>query len=306
MATKIDIVGLDHGYSYTKDNLRNIFKSAYSRTNNTLTDKYKLTVDGEDYYFGSGIPTADTDKSGSMVNEISTLADLCLRGNKESYVVVGLPIAQYLTKKDKFANVIMQYNKLDVIYQNEIFKPNIKDVSVFAQGVGALFNIGLPDGTYISFDIGSYTINVVLVELIKGCPHIKKHDTWFDGIMTLFNKIITDVNLRYDLTLDIEFAESILTSGLTVYGEKQDLGFLKPIMKDYLENILSKFKPNYPYATTLIVLSGGGSNLLGNIFANCFPNSMLLPDAQFANAIGYYNFGLQKYGYLLDGRCINA
>lgn len=303
MATRIDIVGLDHGYSYTKDNLHNIFKSAYSRTNNTLTDKYKITIDGEDYYFGSGVTTSDTDKSDSMVNEICTLATLCLRDSKESYIVVGLPIAQYLTKKDKFNNAILQYNKRDVIYQGESIPINIKDVSVFAQGVGALFNIGLPDGMYISFDIGSYTINVVLVEIIKGCPHIQKYDTWYDGIMTLFNKLITEVNLRYDLTLDVEYAETILTNGLTVYGEKQDLAFLKPIMSGYLDNILSKFKPNYPYATTLIALSGGGTNLLGNIFANCFPNSMALPNPQFANAQGYYNFGLQKYEHLLEGRC---
>lgn len=297
-----DIIGQDYGYSYFKDNNRNIFKASYSRTNNSLSDKYKITIDGDTYYIGSGIPTADTDKIDSTINKISTLYDLAIHNCNEHFLVVGLPVMQYLDKKDKFANIIMQYNKCEVEYQDKIFKPNIKDVTTFAQGVGAIYNTGLSDNQYISFDIGSYTINVILVEIVNACPQIIKYDTWFDGIMTLFNKVIAEVNKRYDLTLDIESAENIITKGLNVYGEKQNTDFLKPILRDYLENIFSKFRPNYPYATTPIILSGGGSNLLGGIFGNYFNNSLVLPDAQFANAIGYYKFGLQKYGRLLDRR----
>lgn len=298
----IDVIGQDHGYKYFKDSSHNIFKSEYSRVNNTLTDKYKIIIDGENFYYGNGIPTADTDKIDSLINEVSTLYDLALHGNNEHFLVVGLPITQYIDKKDKFAETIMQYNKREVIYNDKLFKPNIRDVTVFSQGVGAIYNAGLSDGLYISFDIGSYTINVILVEIIDACPYIKKYDTWYNGILTLFNKVITEVNKRYDLSLDIESAENILTKGLNVYGERQNIDFIKPILVDYLENIFTKFKPNYPYATTPIVLSGGGANLLGNIFVRYFNNSMVIPDAQFANAIGYYKFGLQKYGYYLERR----
>lgn len=307
MATKIDIIGLDHGYYYTKDNLRNIFKSAYSRTNNTLTDKYKIVIDGETFYFGSGTPTADTDKSSSLVNKVGTLAIMSMRNAKESFLVVGLPITQYLTKKDKFAETIMQYNSCKVEYKDRIFTPNIKHVSVFAQGVGALFNIGLDDGKYICFDIGSYTINVVLVQIKNGIPHIIKYDTWFDGILTLYNKIIKEVFDKCDnAIITTEDVEDVLTNGLNVKGEQIELTFLKPVIRDYLENIFAKFKPNYPFSIYPILFVGGGSVFLNNILASCFPNSMILPNAQFANAQGYYNFGLQKYGYLLEGRCMNA
>lgn len=302
MVTQCDIVGLDHGYWFTKDNLRNIFKSAYSRTNDTLSDNCKIIIDNETYYFGSGTTTADTDKSDSLVNKVCTLANLSMRNANETYLTVGLPITQYLTKKDKFAESIMQYNNCSVIYQNYQYKPNIKEVNVFAQGVGALFGIGLDDGRYVSFDIGSYTINVVLVQIKNGIPHIIKYDTWFEGILTLYNKIITTINRKFDVTLSIDYAEEILTRGLNVRGEDQNLDFIKPIIRDYLENVFAKFKPNYPFDICPILFCGGGSVFLSYILGNCFNNSMVLPDAQFANAIGYYNFGLQKYANLLEGR----
>ena len=307
MAIDIDIIGLDHGYLYTKDNLRNIFKSAYSRINTTLSEKYKITIDNEVFYFGSGTPTADTDKCSSIVNKVGTLSIMAMRGGREQHIVSGLPLAQYLNMKDKFAETIMQYNSCRVIYQDRIFTPNIKNVDIFAQGVGALIGIGLEDGKYICFDIGSYTINVVLVQMKNGIPHIIKYDTWFDGILTLYNKIIREVFDKCDNTIiTIDDVEDILTNGLNVKGEQKDLGFLKPIIRDYLENIFSKFKPNYPFDIYPILFIGGGSVFLNNILSNCFNNSMILPDAQFANAIGYCNFGLQKYGYLLERRNIRA
>jgi plasmid segregation protein ParM len=304
MVTSNDIVGQDHGYLYFKDNLRNIFKSAYSRTNNTLTDDRKIVINNETFYFGSGTPTADTDKCNSKVFMVSTLADLSIRNTNEAFIVAGLPITQYLTTKDKLIDTIMQYNNCVVQYQNHYYKPNIKDVSVFAQGVGAMFGIGLDDGKYICFDIGSYTINVILVQMKNNVPHIIKFDTWFDGILTLYNKIIKEIFDKCDNTIiTIDDVEDILTNGLNVRGEQMNIDFLKPVIRDYLENIFAKFKPNYPYDIYPILFVGGGSIFLGNILINCFNNSMILPDAQFANANGYYNFGLQKYGYLLEGGC---
>src|SRR5690606_2070351 len=216
-------------------------------------------INGERYYFGveDCFSTGDVDKTDDLITKITTLADLAMNNinqpNKERILVVGLPISHYNQKKDKLAEIIMQYNECEVIYQGKKFNPNIKDVCVFAQGVGSVFNIGIDDGEYISFDIGSYTINVVLVEIINGIPYIKKYNTWYDGIMILFDKIIKEVNKKYDLNLGIEFAERILTKGLSVYGEIQNTDFLKPILRDYLENIFSKFKPNYPHAITPIL-----------------------------------------------------
>lgn len=296
------IVGLDNGYHYTKDHTKCIFKSAFTRIDLSLSDQNKITIDGIDYYYGKGNTTADADKIDSEINKVCTLADLAIKGSGRYYLVVGLPIGQYKTLKDKFRDMVIGYNRSEVIYKDKPVTIQIDDVTVFAQGAGVLFDYSIPDGQYIIFDVGSYTINVVLIELINKIPHIIKYDTWYDGVLTLYGKMIHEINRRYNLTLDIPDAESILKYGLSVNGEKQDTKFINIIKQDYLDNIFTKFKLNYPYATTPIISCGGGGEMLLKMIENQFRNTILIPDSQFANAIGYYKFGLQKYGNLAERR----
>lgn len=299
--------GLDNGFYSIKDNEYRIFRSAFSRTDLTFSKNSEITIDGNTYYFGYGNTTGDSDKSNSLVNKICTLANLAMTGDHEYCLVVGLPIIQYKTMKDNLRDSIMRYNGADIEYMDSKFKAKIKDVTVFAQGVGALFNIGLEDGVYISFDIGSYTINVVLVEIINGIPHIKKYDTWFNGILTLYNKVIKAINSTEGLPLEIEDAPLILSNGLNVKGEKIKDDYVKGILEDYLDDVLGKFKQNYPNHNLLpIMFSGGGAIMFSKFVANRFSNSMVLPNSQFANAIGYGNFARQKYGNTIEGRCVNV
>jgi plasmid segregation protein ParM len=290
------IKGLDHGYHYTKDNELRIFKSAFTRTDTSLSEQNKITIDGVDYYYGRGNTTANTDKIDSTINKVCTLANLSLTGSGEYYLVVGLPIEQYASYKDKFNQMIMSYNQSEVIFKGKQMNLQIKDITVFAQGAGVLFGYDLPDGLYIVLDVGSYTINVVQIELINNIPHIVKFNTWYDGILTLYEKIVSETNRRYNTTLDLMDANRILSNGLNVNGTKVDIKFIDVIKQDYLDNILTKFKFAYPsYITIPILLGGGGGSLLQHMIENEFHNSILIPDSQFANAIGYYKFGLQKY-----------
>lgn len=296
------ILGLDNGYHFTKDNTRCIFKSAFNRTDVSLSEQNKIIIDGVDYYFGKGVSTTDINKIDSQINKICTLADLSMKGSGDYYLVIGLPIGQYKNYKDKFIETVMGYNKSNIIYKNRQLDIKIKDVTVFAQGAGVLFNYDIPNGRYIILDVGSYTINVVLLELINKIPHIIKFDTWYDGILTLYEKIIYEINRKYNLPLDIMDAEYILSSGLSVNGEKQDTKFINVIKQDYLDNIFTKFKLNYPYSTTPILNCGGGGEMLHKMIENEFRNSILMPDSQFANADGYYRFGLQKYSNYAERR----
>jgi plasmid segregation protein ParM len=296
------ILGLDNGYHLTKDNNFNIFKSAFTRTDVSLSEQNKITIDGVNYYYGKGNTTADVDKVDNMINKVCTLANLSINGSDEYFLVVGLPIGQYKMNKDKFRDMVLSYNNSEVIYHQKQMNVKIKDVTVFAQGAGVLFDYDIPDGLYCVLDVGSYTINVVLVELINKIPHIIQYDTWYDGILTLYGKVIHEVNRRFNTTLDLMRAEHILSYGLSVNGEKQDIKFIDTIKQDYLDNILTKFKLRYDYSTTPILICGGGGSLLQELIEGEFKNSILMPDNQFANAVGYYKFGLQKYSCYAERR----
>lgn len=290
------VYGIDNGYHYLKDSDRHIFKSAIQRTDNSLVGDNHILINGVNYYFGKGDTTADIDKIDSTINKVCTLASLAMHGSGDYYLVVGLPINQYHSKKDKFKQTIMNYNHSEVMYQNKWLDIRILDVTVFAQGAGVLFRYPIPDGKYIILDVGSYTVNCVLVELIDGIPQIIKYDTWYTGILILYGNIINAVNQQYELSLDMMEAEDILKRGLNVNGTMVDLRLLDIVKEEYLDSIFTKFKLRYNYATTPIIICGGGGALMQSMIEDEFHNSILMPDAQFANAIGYYNFGLQKYG----------
>lgn len=291
------VYGIDNGYHYTKDSDKHIFKSAISRIDTSLKNENQITINGVTYYFGKGNTTTDMDKIDSEITKVCTLASLAMKGSGDYYLVVGLPINQYHKKKDKFKQTIMDYNHSEIIYNDKRLDIRIIDVTVFAQGAGVLFNYPIPDGEYIIMDVGSYTINVVLVELVDRIPQIIKFDTWYNGILILYSNIISYINQRYETNLDIMEAEKILRHNrLNIYNSKENTKFLQQIKQDYLDDIFSKFKLRYSYITTPILLCGGGGSLLHEMIENELPNSILIPDPQFANAIGYYNFGLQKYG----------
>jgi plasmid segregation protein ParM len=295
--TKTIIKGLDNGNNYTKDNELRIFKSAYSRINSNLSNDNKITINGVDYWYGQGNIVVDIDKFDSDINRVCTWANLAQSEDCEVLLVVGLPISQYETNKEKYYNTAMNYNNDEVVYKNKLVRTKIKDVTVFAQGAGVLFNYKIPDGLYIIFDVGSYTINAVLVELVNGMPKIIKFNTWYDGILTFYESVVNNLNKIDGITLDFSDVEMIIKYGYSVKGDKRNDELINLMEKEYLDNILTKLKLNYKsYATTPILLCGGGGELLQKMFEGYLNNAILMPDSQFANAIGYYNFGLQKYG----------
>ena len=286
------IKGLDNGYLYTKDNERRIFKSAYNLVDSTLSD---ITIDGKDYCIGSGTQTVEVDKTDQEINKVCTLYNLALTGSGEYYLVVGLPIGQYKLQREKFTKMIMSYNDCHMVYKEQDLKFRINDVLVFPQGAGALMSIGQINGDYIVFDIGGLTIDIAWVEMSNGMPSMQKYDTWYKGIQKLYSNIIHETNNRFNMTLEPRYAERVLVHGLTIEGEKQDLAFLQPILSQYLEPILTEFQLNYPSKTTQIVLCGGGASILYGAFKSRFKSVILLPDSQFANAIGYYKIGCKKF-----------
>lgn len=293
------IKGLDHGYLYTKDDDKRIFRSAFTRTGLTMGSTAFITIDGVDYSVGAGDRSIQFDKSDSEMNKVTTLTNLALTGSDDYYLVVGLPIGQFKYQKDKFKKMIMGYNDCEVVYKGEEFKFSIRDVLVMPQGIGALLSLTDVSGDVIIFDFGGMTIDLAFIEIVYGNPILHKYDTWTQGVQKIYSKIINQVNEKYNTTYDIQYAENILVNGLTVHGEKVGSEFLLPILKQYLEPILKEFQLNYPAMSTQIYLCGGSAIVFHELFKQYYPSVKLMPNSQFANALGYYKVGCQKFGSLI-------
>lgn len=286
------IKGLDNGYLYTKDNERRIFKSAFAKVDSTMAD---ISIDGIDYSVGSGSMSVEVDKTDQEINKVCTLYNLALTGPGEYFLVAGLPIGQYKIQKDKFYKMVMGYNDCSVVYKDSEYRFKINDVFVFPQGAAALMSVSQMNGDYIVFDIGGLTIDIAWVEMNNGMPSMQKYDTWYKGVQKLYSDIIHLVNNKFNMTLEPRYAEKILVNGLTIDGERQDMSFIQPVVNRYLEPILTEFLLNYPSRSTQILLCGGGANVFYQAFKSKFKSVILLPDSQFANAIGYYKIGCKKF-----------
>lgn len=287
----VEIKGIDNGYAFTKDNERRIFKSAYSLSDNVISGTNHIIIDGVHYFVGNGQMTCDVDKTNTTINKVCTVTNLAMSGEKEYYIVAGLPIGSYKTQKDVFRQSILKYNECDVRLGNgRKFGYIIKDAYIFPQGAAALYSSNF-QGDCIIVDIGGLTIDVAYIEYNFGKPSISKSDTWFKGMRILYSSIIEHVNNRFKLRLETHQAEKILLEGLSVKGVKQDMSFLQGTYADYINPILDELELKYPTDTVPVKLIGGGSVFLQNAFKRRFSVVDTIQDSQFSNALGYYNIG---------------
>ncbi|MHB1316214.1 MAG: ParM/StbA family protein [Christensenellales bacterium] len=282
------IIGVDIGYSYTKDSTGNIFRSAYLEGNNLLGG-INLEVDGRLYSVGHGIGTVDEDKTGSRINELCLLTSLGLSGYENFIVVSGLPIDQYKTQKELLRTQMLSCGKTFRINgRNRTI--SITDVVVYPQGIGALHSMDIQEDAII-IDCGGRTTDIAYIEY-NGKYNLVKSNTIYSGTMNLNGDIMKSVNQKYSLSLPNYQAEKILIQGLKINGEPQDVTFLSPTIKGFVLPIISELKLNYPCETTKIFLCGGGANILYPAIKNRFKNTVLMRDPQFANAKGFEHIGI--------------
>ena len=291
--------GLDHGYLYTKDNDRNIFRSEYTKSGINVGGTPFISINGVDYSVGSGGRNIQNDKCNSEMNFVTTLTNLSMCGEDNYNLVVGLPIDQYKAQCEKFKEIILSYNDYNVVYRGKQMNFVINDVYVLPQGIGALLSMKtIPDGNVIIFDWGGMTIDIAYIEFIYGNPKLIKSITWSEGIQKIYGKLIGKVNEKYDLTLNIDEAENILVHGLFIDGTEVSLDFLEETISEYVAPIVRDFKLNFPAVTTQTYMTGGTSaiKLIHCEFIKHFMSAKIIDNSQFANAIGYGNVAEQKFG----------
>lgn len=288
------ILGIDNGYSFTKDSDGHIFKSSFANSQ-MLSSSTKLAINGRTYYVGSGSTTCDVDKIESEMNMVTTVACLCKCQESEFKLVVGLPIGQYNEQKDRFREKVINYCRLNVECNGKQRKFSINDVIVAPQGASILYYAGVQSDCVI-VDVGGLTIDVAQIDFENCIPRIAKSNTYYKGMRTLYSRIIESVNMKYNLRMDIEDADKIIRNGLIYKGERQSLDFLQTTLTDYITPIYEELKLNYNTNAYPIILCGGGANFLYRAMCKRFGKVILIDNSQFANAIGYYHLGIKNWG----------
>lgn len=263
-------------------------KSLVSSEENLLGSSLVLEFDGEKYVIGEGTFESELNKSNKE-NFIPLLyAGIVLSSNDVfNQVVVGLPINQYRSNKNKIEELINN-NKMKVIKVNgksrEIV---ITDFKVYPEGIGAYYSLNTNEDVII-IDIGGRTTDIAYI-----CN--KKHtksSTVAVGTLDIYKAVADKLNADYSLDLTIEMIDRIVERGtLKIDNNDIDLRFITSILKDNFMKIKQDLDFKFPARTEKIVLVGGGAKLFSKAFMKRYSNCEVADEPIFANSIGFKKVG---------------
>lgn len=294
----METIGIDLGNCNLKTSKKIIVPALITRGGNYLISTgYEINFNGELFIIGEG----DYDTNLNKLSKENLLPMLCLAAGlstKEEFirVVLGLPINQYRSNKNKM---------LEIIEENKIlnFKLNgldrcicIEEASIFPEGVATYYSLdiekrkALVDQDLIILDIGGRTTDIALLKAGKK-RSVAKSTSLDVGMINIYSDMINEINSLYTLGLNIEDAERILKNGLEVDGEKQDTSFIKNIVKNNIEKVFKELNISYPVRTSPLIVTGGGGKSFFKSLKKRYPTAQLVEDNLFSNAIGYKRVG---------------
>lgn len=294
----METIGIDLGNCNLKTSKKIMVPALITRGGNYLISTgYEINFNGELFIIGEG----DYDTNLNKLSKENLLPMLCLAAGlstKEEFirVVLGLPINQYRSNKNKM---------LEIIEENKIlnFKLNgldrcicIEEASIFPEGVATYYSLdiekrkALVDQDLIILDIGGRTTDIALLKAGKK-RSVAKSTSLDVGMINIYNDMINEINSLYTLGLNIEDAEGILKNGLEVDGEKQDTSFIKNIVKNNIEKVFKELNISYPVRTSPLIVTGGGGKSFFKSLKKRYPTAQLVEDNLFSNAIGYKRVG---------------
>lgn len=291
---KVRVLALDMGNYNYKDNNGVIIPAKVSKRESILNDKGDfIDYQNERYFIGTGELEINLNKANKTTNDVLMLA--VLEQYEETFfkLVIGLPTSYYKSTKDILSSKLLDTRIFS--YKNkygEVKQKIIEDVLVFPEGAGAYFSINNRPKNAVIIDIGGKTCNLVS---FSGGRLDSNFTTLGQGMIDLYSKIRDYLNQKYVLKLCVENIEVILKDGLVVDGLSVDMNFIKPIINEYIEQILNELRLSFPIRTHKTFICGGGAGILGKVLKRKLTNCEILESYLFSNAQGFYKVGVSRW-----------
>lgn len=294
----MSIVAIDTGsYSY-KTSSGILIPAKITEEEILFNDNHVLEL--EDKIFTLGIGEYNTNYSKiEKENFIPLLLGSIALSTVETNVniVVGAPVAHYKSTKDIIKNTIKKYKQSSFKLNGIHRELNISEIEVFPEGIASFYALNEEyrnnmTKDLIIIDIGGRTTDIAIFKKTGNKRIIVNPQSLPVGMLNIYSDVIRAVNSKYPrLKKELEDAESILKNGLEIFGEKQNLSFIKPIIYKHTDKIFKELNINYPIETEDSLLTGGGAYLLKGLFKKRIPNIIVPENSLFTNA-----YGLKKVG----------
>lgn len=282
-------LGIDIGNYNINTSELVMFKASVSKHKDFGSVADKIVIDNRAFYLGDGVLEIDYRKFDKSNYMPLLLGSICKSTEHEEVELgLGLPLIQYKNCKSELIN-LLDGKEFNLTFNGKRRFIRIMKVNVFPEGVASLIashdklkdQIG--DRDTIVVDMGGKTTDIALLHNKK----VLQSTSINKGTIDVYNSMKLALEDKYfDVKVDIDKVQDYIERGFWYKGEKQDIRFAIKRSNDIFKEIYNELKLNYPINTEAVVLQGGGSSLLGDVFKKKIQGLIIDTDL-FANAKGY-------------------
>lgn len=204
-------------------------------------------------------------------------------------LAVGLPPAHYGAQNRAFIQYFSGRGVVSFVYHDKLYSICIDDVACYPQSYAAAASILQALTTVplaLVVDIGGYTMDYIRIK--KGRGDLVSCDSLENGVIMLYNKIISKVRAAQDILLSEEEIDAILLEQ-SVQGLQDVVPVVERCAQEFVSDLLSVLRERQlELRTAPVVFVGGGSILLKRHIQKSgkVAHPMFVEDIR-ANAKGY-------------------
>lgn len=269
MDTRIEVIGIDHGWSMMKS-VSEVFVTGIKEIT-TIPALYKDTLEYKGKYYRVGTNrqevknTKTEDDSFKLLTYAAVAKELKRRGLKESkvFLAVGLPLTRFGVEKKPFINYLMEEKDVTFIFEQVSYHIVIDNVVVFPQCYAAVAD-RLPSFAKktLVVDIGSWTIDIMPV--IDRAPDESHCATIPKGLITCIRSINEQCVRQLNGEVDEAEIQQFMRYG-TIDIDERYQKIIKEEITSFVERVYNSIREyGYNLATTPIVFVGGGAVVMKN------------------------------------------
>ena len=291
MNNKLEVIGIDHGWSMMKTVTQVFVTGVKEITTTPALFGDVLEYDGKYYKIGTvRQEVKDTkveDDSFYLLTLAAVAKELKKRGlfDARVFLAVGLPLTRFGAERNNFIKYLTKNKRVDFRYENEAYHIEIDDVAVFPQCYAAVVDkIPTMAKKTLVVDIGSWTIDIMPV--INKSPDESKCVTIPKGLITCMRSINEQCVRQLNGEVDESEIQNIMRYGRSDIDDEY-FAIIKAEIEDFVDKVYNLIREfGYNLKTIPIVFVGGGAVVMKNFSNHDAKNISYILDVK-ANARGY-------------------
>ena len=204
-------------------------------------------------------------------------------------LLIGLPPAHFAKQYAEFEQYFKSGDYVDFELNNKVYTISIDTVVAAPQAFASIMPVysQIKDFTKaIIIDLGGMTVD--FIGLKKGIPDISVCDSLENGIIKLYNNIVSRLSSDFDILCEESDIDAVIRHEESVFPQEA-IAYILKSAKNFVSDLVDKLRERgIDLKTSKAIFTGGGSLLLREfINEEQRIGSLIIVDSISANAKGY-------------------